>query len=146
MRVRVSDPSDSGAYDDSNADFRITARFTVTAPNGGEKWDVGSIQNITWTSSGTVGNAKIEYSTNGGATYPYSITQTVNSGTYAWTVPDTISAEFKVRVSDPADATAFDTSDVNAKIRALFTISSPNGGRSGRSVKAEISPGPIPVR
>ena len=127
MRTRVSDPNDSGSYDDSNADFRVTARFSVTSPNGGEKWDVGSIQNITWTSSGTVANVKIEYSTNGGATYPYAITQTLNNGTYAWTVLDTISAEFRVRISDPADATAYDVSDANAKIRAKFTLSSPNG-------------------
>jgi hypothetical protein len=128
VRVRVSDPNDSGAYDDSNADFKITARFTVTSPNGTEKWDVGSSQNITWTWSGSVPNVKIEYSTNGGATYPNIISAPVNTGTYAWAIPDTISAEVKVKISDLADSTAYDISDANAKIRGKFTVTSPNGG------------------
>jgi hypothetical protein len=128
VRVRVSDPNDSGAYDDSNADFRITARFTVTAPNGGEKWDVGSTQDITWTWAGTVPDVTIEYSVNGGATYPNIITATSNTGSYSWLVPDDITAEFKVRISDLADSTAYDVSDANAKIKAPFTLTSPNGG------------------
>ncbi|MDD5466079.1 MAG: hypothetical protein PHP73_07075 [Candidatus Omnitrophica bacterium] len=128
VRVRVSDPNDIGAYKDSSVDFRITARFTVTVPNGAEKWDVGSAQNITWTWAGTVPNVKLEYSTNGGATYPNIIAATANTGSYAWIVPDTISAQFKMRISDLADATANDVSDANAKIRAKFTVISPNGG------------------
>ncbi|MDD5466038.1 MAG: hypothetical protein PHP73_06860 [Candidatus Omnitrophica bacterium] len=128
VRVRVSDPNDIGAYKDSSSDFRITARFTVTVPNGAEKWDVGSTQDITWSWAGTVPNVKLEYSTNGGATYPDIIAAAANTGSYTWVVPDTISAQFKIRISDLADATANDVSDANAKIRAKFTVISPNGG------------------
>ncbi len=127
VRVRVSDPNDIGAYDDSNADFKIMGGFVVTAPNGGEKWDVGSTQNLTWTHTGSVPDAKLEYSTDGGATYPNLIAATPNNNSYSWLVPDTISAQFKVRISDLADADAFDATDVNAKIRAKFTVSSPDG-------------------
>ncbi len=128
VRVRVSDPDDIGAYKDSTTDFKITARFTITSPNGAEKWDVGSTQNIAWTWSGAVPTAKIEYSTNGGATYPNVIAATANTGTYAWTVPDTITAAFRVRVSDLADSTAYDISDADVKIRAKFSVTSPSGG------------------
>ena len=37
--------------------------ITVTSPNGGESWTVGTSHNITWTSTGTVGNVNIDYST-----------------------------------------------------------------------------------
>jgi hypothetical protein len=127
VRVRVSDPNDIGAIDDSNADFKILGGFVVTSPNGTEKWDVASTHDITWTQTGTVPDARIEYSTDGGATYPYTIAATENDGTYSWIVPDTISASFRVRVSDLADAEAFDTSNANAKIRAQFTVTSPDG-------------------
>jgi len=127
VRVRVSDPNDIGAYDISNADFRITADFTVTNPNGGENWEVNSTQNITWNWAGTVPQVKLEYSTDGGADYSV-IAAPNNTGSYAWDVPDDITDLFKVRVSDLSDSTANDVSDDNAKIVAKFTVTSPNGG------------------
>ncbi len=39
----------------SKANFSITGTMTVTAPNGGEKWALGSTQNITWNSTGLTG-------------------------------------------------------------------------------------------
>jgi hypothetical protein len=38
--------------------------LTLTAPNGGEVLNVGQSFAITWTSSGTLGNVKLEYSIN----------------------------------------------------------------------------------
>ena len=43
--------------------------ITVTSPNGGEIWPIGSVQNISWTSSGLTGNVKIEVSRNGGTSW-----------------------------------------------------------------------------
>ncbi len=127
VRVRVSDPNDIGALDDSNADFRITGDFTVTAPNGTEQWVVGSVQNITWAKTGSVSNAKIEYSTNSGGTWTTIAGLTPNNGTFAWTIPDTITAQGRVRLSDPVDATANDISNADFKIKAGFTLTAPNG-------------------
>jgi sarcosine oxidase gamma subunit len=127
VRVRVSDPNDIGALDDSNADFRIIANFTVTAPNGSEQWTVGSAQTVTWTSAGSVSNVKLEYSTNSGGSWNPLLGSTPNDGTQGWTVPDAISANARLRVSDPADSTSDDTSDNDFKIRAFFALSAPNG-------------------
>ena len=132
VMVRVGDPNDIGAYSDSAAYFRIIARFTLTAPNGGEQWPVNTTQNITWTSAGTVSQVEIAYSTNGGATYPNIIAATGNTGTYAWIVPDTITTAFKVEVSDLADATSYGVSAANAQIIASFVVGSPNGGEIWR--------------
>ena len=41
----------------------------VTYPNGGENVFVASSQTITWTSTGTIANVKIEFSANGGGTW-----------------------------------------------------------------------------
>jgi hypothetical protein len=60
----------------------IPKTITITSPNGGENWIVGSNQIITWTSSGTVGNVRIEYSTNNGASWSTVIGSTANDGSH----------------------------------------------------------------
>lgn len=91
------------------------ASLTVTAPNGGESWLVGSVQQITWESSGNSGNVKIDYSTNSGSTWMSIINSTVDNGSYSWTIPDTPSGNALVRVCD-VDDNPCDQSD------AVFTI------------------------
>ncbi|MCX5702217.1 MAG: hypothetical protein NTW64_04490 [Candidatus Omnitrophica bacterium] len=129
VRVKISDVTDSTVVDESNSDFIIRGGFTVTAPNGAEKWTVGTSQNITWTTFGTIYNVKLEYSTNGGSTYPnVIIASTSNTGTYPWTIPNAIFNNCRVRVSNAADSGTFDTSDANFKIMGGFTVSTPDGG------------------
>src|SRR2546422_1887195 len=103
--------------------------LVLVAPNGGESWTVGSTQAITWTTAGTIANVKLEYSTDGGVTYPSVVAASVpNTGSFSWTIPDSISNTVRVRVSDVTDASANDTSDGNFKIRGNLTVTTPNGG------------------
>ena len=60
----------------------------VTSPNGGEKLQPGTIQNITWTSTGDVGNVRIDYSLDGGVRYFPVAESLPNTGSLAWTVPE----------------------------------------------------------
>src|SRR5207244_9569132 len=62
IKVRVSDPNDPEANDLSDAAFKIEGALAVTSPNGGEQWAVGSVHPVTWTSTGSVANVKLEYS------------------------------------------------------------------------------------
>ena len=128
--VRVSD-TDGDPSDDSNATFTISAAgtMTVTAPNGGEDWQVGSLQNITWTSTNTSGDVKIEYSTNSGSSWTDVIASTTDDGVYEWTIPDDVSTTCLVRVSD-TDGDPSDESDAVFTISAVpvITVTSPNGG------------------
>jgi len=79
-------------------------------------------QNITWTSSG-VTNVKLEYTTDNGTNWNTIIDSTAASaGSYAWTVPNTPSAQCLVRVSDAANPTANDVSD------GVFTVAAPPDG------------------
>ena len=104
--------------------------ITVTSPNGGESWAVGSTHPITWTSVGLTGNVGIELSRDGGATWATIITSTPNTGTASWTVtgPGTTQARILIGSSDyPGD---YDTSDANFTISPCITVTSPNGGES----------------
>ncbi len=84
---------------------------TVTSPNGGENWQVGSAQNITWTSS-NVTNVKIEYTTDNGSSWNTIVGSTpASAGSYGWTVPNTPSSQCLVRISDASNAAVSDGSD-----------------------------------
>jgi hypothetical protein len=83
----------------------IPATITVTAPNGGESWTVGSSHDITWTSTGTIANVKVEYSTDNGTAWTSVTASTPNNGSYAWTVPYASSTQCLVRVSESSTGT-----------------------------------------
>ncbi|KAF0139185.1 MAG: hypothetical protein FD122_3447 [Stygiobacter sp.] len=103
--------------------------ITVTSPNGGENWKVGSSQNITWTSS-SVTNVKIEYSVNNGTSWTQIIASTpAAAGVYAWTVSNSNTTQALVKVSDAADNTLKDQSNAVFTIYTpTITVISPNGG------------------
>src|SRR5207247_7501400 len=116
VRVRLSDASDATVSATSNTNFAIKTSLTLTAPNGGEVWAVGSARTITWTKAGTVATVKLEYSTDNFATASLITASTDGAvGSYAWTVPDSINSTVHVRVPNTANATVADTSDATVK-------------------------------
>ncbi|MGE5682088.1 MAG: NosD domain-containing protein [Bacillota bacterium] len=94
----------------------VNESITVISPNGGEKWDVGTQQEIKWSSTSLSGKVKIEYSTDGNATHLIVTDSTENDGTYLWTIPDKPSQNCVVIISDAADGKPFDISN------AVFSI------------------------
>jgi subtilisin family serine protease len=90
---------------------------TVTAPNGGEILTAGTSTNITWTSTGSIANVALAYSTNGGTSWTTITASTPNDGSQAWTVPSATTTQGRVRVSDAADATVNDQSNANFTIQ-----------------------------
>jgi hypothetical protein len=123
-RVRVISVSDPAIEDVSDASFSIPApTLTVTSPNGGETWTVGTTQSITWTSSNLTGNVKLEYSTNGGATWVVIAANTANDGEHSWQVPNAPTTQGRVRITSVSLGTVTDTSDAD------FTIQPPVGGK-----------------
>ena len=122
--IRVTDYQNTCKQDRSDNAFSISspsAFIAVTAPNGGESISACSIQNILWSATGTSNTYTIDYSTNGGTNWTNIVTNYANPGpncSYAWTVPNSISANCLVRVVDFANATRVDQSN------AIFSISS----------------------
>jgi uncharacterized protein (DUF362 family) len=93
----------------------LVPSLTLQVPNGGETWRVGTQEQIEWSSTGQVGNVKLEYSTDGFGTSHTIVSSTENDGTHTWKVPSLLSTDVLVRVSSTI-TTVNDTSD------AVFTI------------------------
>ncbi|MBI4930066.1 MAG: hypothetical protein HY841_04825, partial [Bacteroidetes bacterium] len=137
--VRVYDYNNNLITDQSNAVFTITPALTVTAPNGGESWQVGAgTKNITWDGFGTSNSFLLEYSINGGSTYTTitsaTFTPVGNAYTYVWTIPNNPSVSCLVRITDNGSPSCkTDASDnlfTIAPPTPIITVTAPNGGNT----------------
>jgi len=94
---------------------------TVNAPNGGEVWNIGAAQNITWTATDDIGvsSVSIVLSRDGGTSYPDTLAKgEANDGVYPWLVsaPPSASARVKVIAYDAAANTGSDASNADFEI------------------------------
>ena len=133
--VKVEDYNNTCKFDISDAIFTIQAPtpiITVTSPNGGNLFYVGTANNITWTSQYLTSSfVKIEYSTDNGATWSVIITATNNTGSYSWTAPNTPSTQCLVRVSEYGIPSVYDVSNaVFSIVSPYILVTSPNGGEN----------------
>ena len=73
--------------------------ITLTSANGGEIWRSGSNHVINWVTTGAdIDHIHILYSTDGGMIYQDIVANTVNSGSYEWTIPSIDSSTVRVKV------------------------------------------------
>jgi len=91
----------------------VLPTITVTVPNGGEVWDIGMSQEITWTSDPGIENVNIFYSKDDFVSDINIITLGApNTGTYTWDpIPDDPSGTVKIRVEHATVPEIFDDSD-----------------------------------
>jgi len=113
---------------------------TVVSPNGGEQWVAGSLHDILWAATDSVGVASyaIDYSINAGSDWISIVGQSAgNPGSYAWNLPQNPSDDCLVKVTswDAAGNYASDVSNSifsivasNDSIAPSVTVISPNGG------------------
>jgi len=138
--VRVSDAADGDPSDVSDAPFSIVkAVLNLTAPDGGEVWQAGSQQQITWTSQNIPDNdVMIELSLNNGATYTTVGVHTNNqpSESYSWTVPNSPSTQCRIRIS--LQIGGVDVEDVSS---STFTISASGNTGTGSNVEVNVGNG-----
>ena len=100
-------------------DGSILASLSISAPIGGENWQVDGTYDITWSST-NVNNVKIEYTADNGVSWlPPIIPSTPSDGSYSWTIPNTPSTQCKVKITDVDNPSVSDESD------GVFTISAP---------------------
>ncbi len=115
-------PQTTHTFTNVTADHTIDAFFkwiptiTVASPNGGEELIVTSIHTITWTSTGSVGDVHIEYSSDNGSSWNNVVAGTENDGAYQWFVPNDMSPNCLVRISEVGGGGPVDVSD------AVFSI------------------------
>lgn len=102
----------------------IVAGVTVSAPNGGENWCVGTNQTITWKSDG-IDNVKIEYSTNSGTNWNLITASTpASTGSFSWSIPAnyTPGSTNQIRISDASKDTRNDVSNSNFTVNGEVAI------------------------
>jgi flagellar hook assembly protein FlgD len=136
-RVRVTSILTSSVFDISDANFAIIVPFvTVLRPNGGEVWQIASLDTVRWTSGGTTGNAHIALSRDGGLTFTTLDTTAPNTGRYAWRVTGPATTRARIRISIGQTA---DTSDNDFFISAL-SVRAPDTVISGSSPNVVVTP------
>jgi len=106
--------------------------LTITSPNGGEVVERGTVEDITWTSSGSPGaNVKLEFSDNGGGSWSTIIASTPNDGVHPTLIPDSPSTNCLIRITSTTYAQVTDTSDAAFTIlHSTITVTGPNGGET----------------
>ncbi len=176
-KVTVQSVSQPTVKDTSDNYFTIApaapATIKVKAPNGGESWQRGTSQTITWSYTGSPGsNVKIVLLKHGiqVSTIASSVsTGSGGQGSYAWSIPasTTTGSDYKVTVQSVSQPTVKDTSDnyftIAPAAPATITVKAPNGGESwqrgtsrtitwsytgspGSNVKIELLRFGVPVR
>jgi parallel beta-helix repeat protein len=75
--------------------------ITVTSPQAGEDWKIGSTETIEWASSGVTGNVKIELGlpTGCGTSWVIITSSTSNTGSYDWTVEEPAQNNCTIRIT-----------------------------------------------
>lgn len=117
--IRVTDKNNTSVLDQSDATFTISPNedIIITSPNGGESWEVGSTQMVTWVAAPSSTRFYLYYSVNNGSSWTL-LTNTTNNY-YNWTIPDNESNQALFKVVDYYNACVLDESDAN------FTIAPP---------------------
>ena len=130
--IRVSDASDGWPYDVSDVAFTIPG-LEVTSPNGGETWDIGWPQTVTWASGG-VANVRIELSRDGGTNWAEIVASTnATTGSYTSDATGPASTNCLVRVSDTGAGGFSDVSDAAFEVATTsLALTAPVGGEAWR--------------
>jgi hypothetical protein len=98
--------------------------ISVVSPNGGESFQRGTTQTITWNYSGNVGGSvRIELIKSGGALWStISANAPIGAGgigAFNWTIPSVLAAasDYKIKITSTSNATVRDSGD------AFFSLS-----------------------
>jgi len=105
--------------------------LVLTSPNGGEIWQEGTEQQITWESAGIgITDVRIEYSIDHGASFSLIANKTNADGgnSYNWTVPNTPSTQCIVQIT--ADGLSDQSDELFTIPEPGLTIIEPNGGET----------------
>ena len=125
--IAVAD--ETGAVDEENrtnnryvypAQITVTRSLAVITPAAGDTWQVGTLQQIRWTSNGTQ-CVHIDLSTNNGSNWTSVVTSySTSTGVFPWTIPNLPSTQCRIRVRDCG------SSSISAE-SGMFTIMQPQG-------------------
>ncbi|MHC1774230.1 MAG: T9SS type A sorting domain-containing protein [Lentimicrobium sp.] len=132
--VRVSDVNDPAVSGQSPL-FSIvpTPEITLITPNGGETWNYGGLNTVTWTGSNLNNSIDLEYSSDGGITWQvfWYGESSPDGGSIQVETPMVNTGSARIKISDTYYPGANDISDANFTINVPpFIIYSPTAGYS----------------
>jgi len=141
-RVRVTSAADPAVFDWTNANFSLTAPasgITVSSPNGGESWALGSTHTVQWTYYGTVGPT-VKVQLYKGFTLWSNLNTSAaagsgGAGSWSWTVSNQLAlgSDYRIRVTSASDPGILDSSDAPLSLVApanSLTVVAPNGAET----------------
>jgi hypothetical protein len=129
-RVRVYLNSNHSIGDTCAANFTINApALLLNAPNGGEVWNTGTQQTISWSRNNAPGNITVQLNRAYPSTTWETLTTTASGSSILWTATNPATASARVRIFLTSTPTTGDTSNANFAIASPgMMITSPNGG------------------
>lgn len=131
--IRISDRNAPGTNDLSDATFTLNKNtdIVLTSPSGGEAWQVGDNHTIEWVSASTSDHFRLYYSIDNGSNWLFI------GGTYSnnhnWTIPDDVSDQCLIKVTDYDNSCIHDVSDATFSITPPtpeINITYPNSGNT----------------
>ena len=101
ITLRDSRNNASSCISTFTASDQTAPAVTLTSPNGGEAWVVGSVHTVSWTASDNcvLANFDLELSTNDGGGFTPIVTHQPIASSFNWTVPASLTALARVRVT-----------------------------------------------
>jgi len=116
-KVKISSVLYPNIFDFSHHNFTILRnQITVTTPNGGESWQAGTTQIISW-SDNIAENVSIELY-KGGTLHSTISSSTSSDGSMDWSIPEAMESgsDYRIKITNINEPSITDTSD------AEFTI------------------------
>ena len=104
---------DSSDYHPIHGIIEVTPWIVVMTPNGGEDEELISenTHNVSWDGWAMIDSVSLEYSDANGVGWTSIDPNTANDGSYDWNVPQALSSQCLVRISDADDPNIYDISD-----------------------------------
>lgn len=132
--IRVADINDPVICDvnDTLLAISTTPSIVLTAPGGGESFNLGYPVAIQWTAVGVTAPIRIELSRDGGATFPTLMAATApNTGSFSWTATAPTGVQNRIRISDSSNLTISDTGgDFTLAPTPTLALTAPVGGET----------------
>ncbi|MDP2207478.1 MAG: T9SS type A sorting domain-containing protein, partial [Bacteroidota bacterium] len=128
-KIKITSIENPSVTDFNTTNFLIvTPSITLTAPNGGEVWDVDSVKNITWNSANLTGKVRIDITRDNAVTFETLFAETDNDGSEPWNITAPATTQAKIRITSIDVPSLTDLSDATFTIKVPYlTLSFPVG-------------------
>lgn len=131
--IRVSSTANPIIFGVSPGVFTLSndPAVSLSNPQGGETWRLGTTQNIQWTSNNGGASVRIELVKAGSVLMALSANEP-NDGAFQWAIPEVLTpgTDYRIRIAPTTALQAFDESraDFTLYVGPQLAVVSPNGG------------------